>query len=88
MSLIRRRWLTGVVLLLWAVLGPIGMAFSACAVMAGCEGACTLTSCPTPSLPTMTLFPIEAVPVPLVEHPLMVMLKVPEPPPRSLPTTL
>jgi len=36
----------------------------------------------------MALFPIGAVPVPLVEHPLMAMLKVPEPPPRSLPTTL
>jgi hypothetical protein len=87
MRLTRRRWIAGLVLIIWAALGPIGMAFSACAVMAGCEGACTLTSCPTPSLPAAALFPIGPVPVPFLEHPLMTVLKVPEPPPRSLPTS-
>src|SRR6266511_3160631 len=75
MGLARRRWISGMVLILWVLLGPVGMAFSACAVMAGCEGACTLTSCLTPSLPTFILFPIGSVLVPLLEHPLMTMLK-------------
>jgi hypothetical protein len=88
MGLTRRRWMTGMVLILWVLLGPIGMAFSACAVMAGCQGACTLTSCLTPNLPTAALFPIGSVPVPLPEHLLMTMLRVPEPPPRSVPTSV
>jgi hypothetical protein len=86
-GLIRQRWITGMIVILWVLLGPIGMAFSACAVMAGCEGACTLTSCLTPSLPMAALFPIGSVAVPLLEYPLMTVLKVPEPPPRSLPTS-
>jgi hypothetical protein len=77
----------GIVLVVWVLLGPIGMAFSACAVMAGCEGSCTLTSCLTPSQPTAALLPLGSVPVPRVEHPLMTMFKVPDPPPRSAPTT-
>jgi hypothetical protein len=87
MRLTRRRWIAGMVLIIWATLGPIGMAFSACAVMGGCEGACTLTSCLKPSLLTSGLFAIGSVAVPLLEHPLMTALKVPEPPPRSLPTS-
>ena len=75
------------VIMLWVLLGPVGMAFSACAVTAGCEGACTLTSCLTPSLPRVALFPIGAVPVAPVGHPLMTMLKVPTPPPKSVPTS-
>jgi len=87
MGLTQRRWIAGMVLLIWAILGPIGMAFSMCAVMGGCEGACTLTSCLKPSLLTAALFAIGSVPVPLLEHPLMTALKVPEPPPRFLPTS-
>jgi hypothetical protein len=83
----RRRRIAGMVLILWVILGPIGMAFSACAVMAGCEGACTLTSCPTPTLPSAALYSIGPVPVPLLKYPLMTVIKVPEPPPRSLPTS-
>jgi hypothetical protein len=79
----RRRWITGMVLILWTMLGPIGMAFSACAMMAGCEGAYTLTSCLTPCLPMVALSPIGSVPVWHAEHPLMTMLKVPDPPPRT-----
>lgn len=82
----RRRVMIGIVLVVWALLGPIGMAFSACAVMARCDGACTLTSCLAPSLLTPALFPIGSVPVPRIEHPLMNMFKVPEPPPRPVPT--
>jgi hypothetical protein len=87
-GLIRRRWITGIVIMLWVLLGPIGMAFSACAMMAGCQGACTVSSYRTPSLPTAALFPIGSVPVPLLNPPLMTMLKVPEPPPRSLHTSV
>jgi hypothetical protein len=87
-GLTRRRWMAGMVLIIWTILGPFGMAFSACAVMGGCEGACTLTSYLTPSLPMATLFPIGSVPVLLLEHPLMTVLKVPEPPPRLPPTSV
>jgi hypothetical protein len=88
MRFTRRHVMIVMVLIVWALLGPIGMAFSACAMMAGCEGACTLTSCLTPNLPTVALFPIGSVPVPRIEHPLTTMLKVPEPPPRPVPTTV
>jgi hypothetical protein len=87
MSKTRRRWIAGIVLIIWAILGPIGMAFSACAVMGGCEGACTLTFCVPPNLSQAALYPIESVPMPFLQHPLMTVLKVPEPPPRSLPTS-
>jgi hypothetical protein len=87
MDLTRRRWIAAMVLIIWATLGPIGMAFSACAVMAGCHGACTLTSCLAPNLPAAALFAIGSAPVPFLDHPLMTVLKVPEPPPRSLPTS-
>ena len=85
MSLTRRRWITGIVVILWVLLGPVGMAFSACALMAGCQAACTVSSYRTPSLPTAALSPTGSVPVPSIGHPLMAVLKVPEPPPRSLP---
>jgi hypothetical protein len=87
MGLARRRWITAITLLIWAILGPIGMAFSACAAMGGCGGACTLTSCLTPSQTTVALFPIGSAPVLRIEHPLTTMLKVPKPPPRLVPTT-
>ena len=86
MDLIRRRRITGIVIILWVLLGPVGMAFSACAMMTGCQAACTASADPTPSCPTEALSPIGSVPGPLLTHPPMTMLKVPEPPPRSLPT--
>jgi hypothetical protein len=86
MRLTRRRWITGILLIFWVLLGPVGMAFSACAMMAGCQAACTVGAYRTPRLPTAVLFPVGSVPVPYIGHPLMTMLKVPEPPPRSLPT--
>jgi hypothetical protein len=87
MGLFRRRWITGIVVMLWVLLGPVGIAFSACAMMAGCQAACTVSSYRTPSPPTASLFPVGSVPVPYIGHPLMTMFKVPEPPPRSLPTS-
>jgi len=84
----RRRWIAGIVLMLWVLLGPVGMAFSGCAMMASCHTACTVSSYRTPSLPTAALFAIGSVPVPLLTPPLMTMLKVPEPPPRLLPTSI
>jgi hypothetical protein len=62
------------------------MTFSACAVMAGSETTCTLTSSLTPSLPEAAFFPIGFVPVPFLDHTLMTIPEVPEPSPRSLPT--
>jgi hypothetical protein len=88
MGLIRWRWITSIVIMLWVLLGPVGMTFSACAMMAGCHAACTVSSYRTPSLPTAALLPIGAVPVPLIKHPLMTMFKVPDPPPRFLPTCI
>jgi hypothetical protein len=84
----RRRWIAGIVVMLWVLLGPVGMAFSGCTMMAGCQAACTVSAYRTPSLPTTVLFAIGSVPVPLLNPPLMTMLKVPEPPPRSLPTSI
>ena len=72
--------------MIWVILGPIGMAFSACAMMAGCEGACTVASCLTPTPLSAALWAIGPVPVPFLPYPLMTVIKVPEPPPRSLPT--
>jgi hypothetical protein len=88
MGLPKRRLVAGIVVILWVLLGPVGMVFSSCALMGGCGGACTLTSCLTPSLPTMALFVIGSVPTLPLKHPLMTMLKVPKPPPRSLPVSL
>jgi hypothetical protein len=81
----RRRWITGMVVMLWVLLGPVGMAFSACAMMAGCQAACTVSSYHTPSLPAAALLAIGSVLVPSIGHPLMTMLEVPKPPPRLLP---
>ena len=88
MGLAKRRWVAGMVVMLWVLLGPVGMTFSTCAVMAGCGGACTLTSCLAPGLPTVTLFAIGSVPIAPLKHPLMTLLKVPKPPPRSLPLSV
>jgi hypothetical protein len=88
MGLTKRRWVAGIVLILWVLLGPVGMAFSACALMAGCQAACTVSAYRTPSLPTAALLAIGSVLVPLLNPPLMTMLKVPEPPPRFLPTNI
>jgi hypothetical protein len=81
---IRRRWITGIVIMLWVFLGPVGMAFSACALMAGCQAACTVSDCQVLSGPTHVLSLVGSLPVSACGHPLMTMLKVPEPPPRSL----
>lgn len=88
MGFTRRQLVTGMVLVVWLILGPIGMAFSACVVMgAGCEGSCTLTSCLTPPLSATTLFPMGSVSPPFIDLPFKTIIKVPKPPPRSLPTT-
>jgi hypothetical protein len=88
MGLTRWRWITGIILIFWVLLGPVGMAFSACALMASCQAACTVSAYPTSSLPTAGLFPMGSVPVPYIGHPLMTMFKVPVPPPRLLPTSI
>jgi len=85
MGLTRRRWITGIVILLWVLLGPVGMAFSACALMAGCQAACTVSAHPATDSPTEALSLLGSVPGPLVTPPLTPVLKVPKPPPRALP---
>lgn len=40
----RRRLVVAMVLVLWVLLGPIGMAFNGCAMMATCGAPCALTS--------------------------------------------
>jgi hypothetical protein len=84
MGLIRRHWVAGIVVMLWVLLGPVGMAFSACALMAGCQAACTVSDAPKPSSPTQALSLVGSVPVLACGHPRMTLLKVPEPPPRFL----
>ena len=58
----RTRTLTLVVLALWTVIGPVGMAFDGCAAMGGmCEGPCAPTTVslvplvPTASLPMVAM---------------------------------
>ena len=81
----RRRVVVGIVLVLWAPFGPIGMAFNGCAIMgATCGAPCVLTSCIIPTVSSQVLLPVTSVQVERSTHPPIVLVKVPTPPPRSL----
>jgi hypothetical protein len=80
----RRRLVVATVLVLWVLLGPIGMAFNGCA-MKGTSGApCALTSCVTPSMFIQAPLPVTFVQAALFLSPPSILVKVPTPPPRSL----
>ena len=79
-----RRRLVGMVLVLWVLLGPIGMAFNGCAMMGTCGAPCALTSCVMPSVFIQAPLPVTFVQVGLFPSPPSTLVKVPTPPPRSL----
>ena len=73
---------TLIVLALWVLAGPVGMAFSCCASM--CEGSCA-TGFPSLQGPNAALFPFVAATVALlIGDPRTAALRVPEPPPKFL----
>ena len=81
----RRRFLVGMVLVLWVLFGPIGMAFNGCAMMgASCSAPCALTSCVMPSVSIQVPLPVTFVQAALFISPSSTLVKVPTPPPRSL----
>ena len=82
----RRRLLGLAVLLLWIVLGPIGMAFDGCAaMMALCDGGpCGVVAAVTEAHPTLGPPDVLAVVDPPVRAPLpAVAVRALEPPPKS-----
>jgi hypothetical protein len=81
----RRRVVVGIVLVLWALLGPIGIAFNGCALMGGtCGAPCALTSCIMPSVPRQVLLPVTSLQGERFIHPPSALVKVPTPPPRFI----
>lgn len=80
----RRRLVVAMVLVLWVLLGPVGMAFNGCAMMATCGAPCALTSCVTPSVSIQAPLPVTSVQAALFISPSSILVKVPTPPPRSL----
>jgi hypothetical protein len=81
----RRRVIVGIVLVLWACLGPIGMAFNGCALMGAiCGAPCALTSCIMPSVSIQVSLPVTFVEGERFLHPPTALVKVPTPPPRLL----
>jgi hypothetical protein len=82
-----RRLITVFVLVVWVLLGPIAMTYGGCAGMgAMCMGPCALTSCVLSIAPNIAPLPLVAYLQiqPLECHPTS-LLKVPDPPPRSVP---
>jgi hypothetical protein len=74
-------------LLLWLILGPIGMAFNGCAAMGNaCGSPCALTSgaLPNPSN-LLSLLPLGYLPIKPPDYHPTTILKIPDPPPRSIP---
>ncbi|HKZ08282.1 MAG TPA: hypothetical protein VJU81_22640 [Methylomirabilota bacterium] len=76
------------ILLAWVLLGPVGMAFDACAVtIALCEASCGPTACimeqPTLSAASIAVSPFA---FPAGPHLPLATVAGPEHPPRSLPS--
>ena len=80
----RRRLVVAMVLVLWVLFGPVGMAFNGCATMGTCGAPCALTSCVMPSVFMQAPLPVTFVSVALFSPPSSTLVKVPTPPPRSL----
>jgi hypothetical protein len=80
----RRHLVVATVLVLWVLLGPVGMAFNGCAMMGTCGAPCALTSCVTPSVSIQAPLPVTFVQAALFSSPSSILVKVPTPPPRSL----
>ena len=80
--------ITGIVVVIWALLGPMAASYSGCAAMgASCGSPCALPACLLPGLPTGAPFSVSFVPGERSEPPRMTVTEVPTPPPRLTPTT-
>jgi hypothetical protein len=82
-----RRLYTVVVLLLWLAFGPIGMAFGGCAAIGdACGSPCALTSgiLPTP-YNLLSLLPLSDFRITPLAYHSMIILEIPDPPPRFMP---
>jgi hypothetical protein len=82
-----RRGFTIVLAILWALVGPIGMAFDGCAAMGGmCEAPCGLTTPAVGVTPALiaVLNPIGVIVRTAAGRPTGVA-KVLDPPPRAVP---
>jgi hypothetical protein len=84
-----KRIVTVMLLAFWVLLGPVGMAFSGCAGMDGCDVLCGTTSSAVliPST-ALTEVRVRAVEVGLDGHLPMADGKVPDAPPKSAPLSL
>jgi hypothetical protein len=80
----RRRLIVATVLVLWVLLGPLGMAFNGCAMMGSCGAPCALTTCVLPSVSIQAPLPVTFVQAALLGPLSSPLVKVPTPPPRSL----
>jgi len=83
----RSRWLTLVLLAAWVFLGPVGMAFDACAaMMALCDGGpCGVVSAVTAAAPSFSPPTALSIAVPLFpEHPTSIVRSGLEPPPKPV----
>jgi hypothetical protein len=79
----RRRLIVAMVLILWVLFGPVGMAFNGC-TMGTCGAPFALTSYVTPSVSVQEPLPVMFVQAALFLSPPNTLVKVPTPPPRSL----
>ena len=83
----RSRWLPLLLLVAWVILGPIGMAFEACAAMMMlCDGGpCGVVTALMSATPTMAApVPLFDAPPIVTQHPLNVLRSAVEPPPKPL----
>ena len=83
----RSRWLPLFILVAWIILGPIGMAFEACAAMMTlCDGGpCGVVTALVSTTPTLTApVPLFDAPPSLTQYPLSVLRSALEPPPKSV----
>ena len=86
--MIRQRLLIVVLVIAWVFLGPVGMAFSACAEMEGCDALCgTTVSAPGPDA-VATEAVVLWVESSLDGHLPLTGLEVPDAPPKSAPLSL
>jgi hypothetical protein len=84
----RPRLLTLVVLAVWVVLGPVGMAFSACAEMDGCDALCGAGAPVQESVAVATEVLVLWVESSLDGHLPLSGPEVPDAPPKSAPLSL
>ncbi len=82
------RFATLVVLVMWVLLGPVGMALSGCMMMDGCDALCSVPSF-APIVATAQSTPTTSIIVPSgVAFSTQNVWPVPDSPPKSAPALL